>query len=231
MKIISLKKTTSTLDYVQKFIKKQSKIREDLIIVAEMQLHGRGTKNRHFSSPKGGMYLTFLHYHNLMLAKNAFDITKILSLAAIKTLLSFGVNAGIKWPNDIYVNGKKIGGMLITNSFNGDFIDYTIAGIGINVNNDLPEELQDIAISVKQVLGKKIDLKTFIATFIYNLQNPENVGLYDRYLIVLGKKVKVIKPNGDTYFATVSGVLQDGRITLDNGDILTAEEVSIRLDD
>lgn len=228
MKIVTLKSVSSTEDYIRKILKKQQKTREDVVVIAETQKKGRGTKGRSFSSLKGGVYMSCLRFHNGFLAEKAFEINKNISVAVIKTLSTFGVAAKIKWPNDIYVNGKKICGMLINNSLAGDFVDYTVLGIGINVNNDIPEDLKDIATSLKQVLGRNIDEKSVAATFLYNLQNPEKVDLYARYSLVSGKKIKVFPQNGEPYFAVCEEVLPDGRLKLSDGRILTSEEVSIR---
>lgn len=230
MRIITLKKTTSTEDYIRKFLKKQQKTRSDLIVVAKMQTKGRGTKGRAFSSEKGGLYLSILKFHFGLKATDAFKINKDISVAVVKTLLAFGVKATIKWPNDIYVDDKKICGMLINNSFLGDYVDYTVAGIGINVNNLIPDDLSDIAVSMGQILGKEVNLDAVTATLVYNLLNPEKVDLYARYSMILGKKIKVIPCGKEPYFAVATEILPDGRLKTDDGTILTAEEVSVRLD-
>ena len=228
MQIIKLKKTRSTQDYIKKLVKKQRNTREDLFVVSAQQTGGKGTKGRLFSSNKGGVYLSYLHFHTGKKASCAFEINKTTSLAVIKTLLAFGVKAGIKWPNDIYVNGKKICGMLIENTLVGEYLDYSIIGIGLNVNNALEEELAPIATTIKKVTGKEVNLESVLFTLIYNLQNPEKVSLYDDYLLFLGQKISVISRDGTTFTDIIDGVLEDGRLLLKSGKILTAEEISIR---
>ena len=228
MQIIKLKKTRSTQDYIKKLVKKQRNTREDLFVVSAQQTGGKGTKGRSFSSNKGGVYLSYLHFHTGKKAYCAFEINKTTSLAVIKTLLAFGVKAGIKWPNDIYVNGKKICGMLIENTLVGEYLDYSIIGIGLNVNNALEEELAPIATTIKRVTGKEANLESVLFTLIYNLQNPEKVSLYDDYLLFLGQKISVISRDGTTFTDIIDGVLKDGRLLLKSGKILTAEEISIR---
>lgn len=230
MKIIKLKKTSSTEDYIRKLIPKQLKTRENLAVIAETQTGGRGTKGRSFLSPKGGLYMSLLYFHNGLKGEDAFTVNKNVSVAVVKTLLAFGINARIKWPNDIYVSGKKICGMLINNVFSGDYIDYTILGIGINVNNDIPPSLCDIAVSIEQISGKKINLDAAIATLVYNLLNPEKVDLYARYSMILGKMVKVLPLNGEPFFAVAKEILPDGRLMTEDGIVLTSEEVSLKLD-
>lgn len=228
MQIIKLKKTRSTQDYIKKLVKKQRNTREDLFVVSAQQTGGKGTKGRSFSSNKGGVYLSYLHFHTGKKASCAFEINKTTSLAVIKTLLAFGVKAGIKWPNDIYVNGKKICGMLIENTLVGEYLDYSIIGIGLNVNNALEEELAPIATTINKVTGKEANLESVLFTLIYNLQNPEKVSLYDDYLLFLGQKISVISRDGTTFTDIIDGVLEDGRLLLKSGKILTAEEISIR---
>ena len=75
------------------------------------------------------------------------------SVAVCRTLERSGLAPGIKWPNDIYVSGRKICGILIENTFSGRFLSRSIVGIGLNVNNDLPFELREIAISMKEAAG------------------------------------------------------------------------------
>lgn len=65
------------------------------------------------------------------------------SVAVCRTLENYGLTAEIKWPNDVYVQGKKICGILIENVFSGDRISSSVVGIGVNVNNSLPEELKN----------------------------------------------------------------------------------------
>ena len=228
MQIIKLKKTRSTQDYIKKLVKKQRNTREDLFVVSAQQTGGKGTKGRSFSSNKGGVYLSYLHFHTGKKASCAFEINKVTSLAVIKTLLAFGVKAGIKWPNDIYVNGKKICGMLIENTLVDKYLDYSIIGIGLNVNNFLEEELAPIATTIKKVTGKEANLESVLFTLIYNLQNPEKVSLYDDYLLFLGQMISVISRDGTTFTDIIEGVLEDGRLLLKSGKILTAEEISIR---
>lgn len=228
MKIITLKRVSSTEDYIRKILKKQQKTREDAVVIAQVQKNGRGTKGRDFSSLKGGVYLSYLRFHDGFKAADAFKLNEGFSVAVVKTLLAFGIKSGVKWPNDVYASGKKISGMLINNCVKGEYLDYTIVGIGVNVNNEIPSDLADIAISVKQIVGEDCDLGVFTATLILNLENLEEVDLYARYSIVLGKKIKVVPVNGEPYFTVAEKILDDGRLLCSDGKVLSSEEVSVR---
>lgn len=229
MIIYKLKKVKSTQDYAKRLIKKHGPRREDFVVIAQCQTGGKGTKGRSFSSKPGGAYLTAVTFHTAKGGDKCFEVNKSAAMAVIKSLLAFDVKGGIKWPNDVFVNGKKICGMLIENTFIGQYMDYSMVGVGVNVNNDLPDELKDIAISLKDVLGREISLSSFVATLIYNLQNPEDLGLYADYSIILGKNITVTRPDGEVFSACAKEILPDGRLLLDSGEVLTAAEISVRL--
>ncbi len=225
MKIISLDKTTSTNDEVKKYVDGG----ESVAVSATVQTGGRGTKGRTFISQEGGLYVSFLKFYDNLLSKDAHRIVEQTAVAVVKTLMAFGVDAKIKWVNDIYVNGKKICGILTENVFEGEFIKYSVIGIGININNDIAEEIKDIATSTKQVLGKNLDIKAVLMTLIFNLEQKQEDGLYARYSCVLDKKIKVVKPNGEEYFAVAKEILADGRLLLDTGEKLSAAEIKINI--
>ena len=110
MKTIILKKTSSTNDYVKKYIKGG----EDVAVFSYEQTGGKGTKGRSFSSEKGGVYLSVLKFKHALSAANSYRIIADTAVAVVKTLAAFGIDAGIKWPNDVLVDGKKICGRIKT---------------------------------------------------------------------------------------------------------------------
>ena len=224
MRIERLKKIQSTNEYVKKFIKK----REDVIVVADEQSAGMGTKGRSFISEKGGLYFTKLSFHNNFLASNSWQIMAGAALAVVKTLLAFGIDAKIKWPNDIIVNGKKICGILITNSFCGQNVDYSIVGIGLNVNNQIASEIQDIATSMKEALGDEVNLESVFLTLTLNLSSCADLNEYRAYSAVIGKKLTVIR--GENSFESLAeDILPNGALKLSNGELLYAGELNLKI--
>ncbi len=222
MKTIFLKKTGSTNDY----LKKIKRPKEDLLVIASEQSGGRGTKGRSFISEKGGVYLSLLRLFPCK-AKDSFSIMTNSAVAVVKTLHAFDIDAKIKWPNDILVNGKKICGILIENVFEGENVCRSIVGIGINVNNEIAEEIKDIAISTKQILGRELALPTVTATLAYNLYAPSTFEEYKKSLLFIGEEVTIITQKS-TYKAIIDDVLPNGNLKLKNGEVLTCAEVSIR---
>lgn len=198
---------------------------EDTAIIAREQTGGKGTKGRSFSSPRGGVYLSLVRYYPCK-AENSFSLMIASCMAVVKTLEFYGVRADVKWPNDVFLNGKKICGILIKNSFEGENVKKSITGIGVNVNNDIPKDLADIAINLKSVVGE-VDIDEFYKRLIENLYADYSVDEYRSRNIVLGKEITVIK-NGETRKAVAEDVAADGSLVLKGGERLFYGEVTIR---
>lgn len=198
---------------------------EDTAIIAREQTGGKGTKGRSFSSPRGGVYLSLVRYYPCK-AENSFSLMIASCMAVVKTLELFGVSAGVKWPNDVFLNGKKICGILIKNSFEGENVKKSITGIGVNVNNDIPKDIADIAINLKSVVGE-VDIDEFYKRLIENLYADYSVDEYRSRNIVLGKEITVIK-NGESRKAVAEDVAADGSLVLKGGERLFYGEVTIR---
>lgn len=223
MKIIELEVTESTNDEVKKYWD----LGEDIAVFARRQTGGRGSKGRSFSSPEGGIYISFIKHYRGLKAEKAYEVTEDISLSVALTLRAFGVKAEIKWPNDVYVGKKKICGMLTQNEIKNGYVEKTLCGVGINVNNDLPIELDGIATSLKKELGREVDLKSVLFTLVFNLEKFQNVELYPSFSCVAGKKVKVFEPQKEAYEEKVDEILPDGRLKLANGKILSVAEIKL----
>ena len=198
---------------------------EDTAIIAREQTGGKGTKGRSFSSLRGGVYLSLVRCYPCK-AENSFSLMIASCMAVVKTLELYGVSAGVKWPNDVFLNGKKICGILIKNSFEGENVKKSITGIGVNVNNDIPKDLADIAINLKSVVGE-VDIDEFYKRLIENLYADYSVDEYRSRNIVLGKEITVIK-NGESRKSVAEDVAADGSLVLKGGERLFYGEVTIR---
>lgn len=188
MKRIFLEEIDSTNEYA----KARRDGGENLLIVAQRQTGGRGTKGRSFSSQKGGVYLSLLTFYHEFPALNAFEIMQGAAAAACETLAFFGVKPKIKWPNDVYVNGKKICGILIENALKGKYIASSVVGIGLNVCNELPDELSSIATTLFLQTGKKIDVERVIDKLVDFLTEENIHEKYAQYLGWLGEEVALV---------------------------------------
>lgn len=133
-KIIHLDQVDSTNNYAAN-LQKAGKIEHGTVILSDEQTAGRGQLGTQWHSKPAENLLcsVFLLPDNLSVHQQ-FMLTQYASLSVLKVLGKIGIEARIKWPNDLYVTGKKISGMLIENTIRGEFISSTIVGIGLNVN-------------------------------------------------------------------------------------------------
>lgn len=215
----------STNDYC-----KQNDDGKDMVVIAKEQTLGRGTKGRSFISADGGLYLSIMRHFNNFKVQNAFKIMINTAVAVCKTLENYGVNPTIKWPNDVLINGKKISGTLIENTFSGDNISRSIVGIGININNSLSSEIENIATSLSQELSKIFNVEEVIELLLKNLEKDYTLQDYTSKIDWLGKTINVISGE-KTLIATAKGVSQDGRLIciVDGKEMaFSSAEVSVR---
>lgn len=121
------------------------------LLIAERQEKARGRMGRAWSSPHGGIWLSIILRPNLA-PQEAPKLTMMTAVAVTEAIIEkTGINARIKWPNDILIDGEKACGILTEMSAEMDAVNYVIVGIGINVNNeDFPSELKNKSICLKQ---------------------------------------------------------------------------------
>lgn len=225
MKIIELDSVNSTNEYIKNLDG------TDIIVCAKRQTGGKGTKGRSFSSFEGGLYISLLRRPEKFKADKAFKIMINASVAVCETLKSFGVNPVIKWANDVLINGKKICGTLIENTVSSNLITCYIVGMGININNALPAEIEDIATSLKKETGKAFSVEDVKSKLCENLQKEYSVNRYKSYINWFDKKVKLLI-DGKEIFAVAKDVDETGRLTCEiDGEIkkISSAEVSLRI--
>ena len=197
--------------------------REGDVIVARVQTHGRGRFGRKWYSPEGGLWLSAVLKNNSI---NSIEAC----LAVLKTLKKFLKNVGIKYPNDIFVNEKKICGILTETKK-----EIAVVGIGININNKLPEFLN--ATSLKAETGKKYDIFELLLELLEEYENimemerEKKVEEFRENMIILGKRVKVHLINEEITGTAVNVddnfnllLLVDGEIVKINaGDVIVLD--------
>lgn len=145
---------------------------EGTVIVAEEQTSGRGRLGRSWSSRgRKGIYASVILKPDMEPA-NAAKLTLLGAAAVALALADCGIEALIKWPNDIIIDGKKAAGILTEMSSELGIVNHIILGIGINVNQsveEIPPELIDKATSLKAASGKPIQRKHLIALVLNRL--------------------------------------------------------------
>ncbi|MBQ8041539.1 MAG: biotin--[Lachnospiraceae bacterium] len=217
---------------------------DDLLVVADGQTLGKGRRGRTWESPKG----TNLYFSVLLKPNIAPDKASMITLVAAYSVAKVirektGLDAKIKWPNDIVVGKKKVCGILTEMSMERDYIHYVVVGIGINVNEEnFPAELEEMATSLKKEKGSLISRANLLCDILLQFEEDyikflaiEDLGPfldeYNKILVNKGALVKVLDPKGE-FSGIAGGIGADGRLIVfkENGQIETvyAGEVSVR---
>jgi BirA family biotin operon repressor/biotin-[acetyl-CoA-carboxylase] ligase len=167
MKILEFEKLEST----QKKAKEIAKEAEPwTVVLAKEQTGGYGRKGNFWYSPKGGLYFS------VILPKTKIEdlqILTILTAFCVAKILKedFKLEPFIKLPNDVYVNGKKICGILTENIILGKEVKNSIIGIGLNTNIEkIPRDLENIATSIKIELKKEVENKELLKKIFEELK-------------------------------------------------------------
>jgi BirA family biotin operon repressor/biotin-[acetyl-CoA-carboxylase] ligase len=241
-KVITFDSIDSTNKYGKKIALEGEK--EGTVIISEEQKAGKGRRGRNWvSPPREGIWMSIILRPNTA-PENASMITLVAGLAVCKAIREItSLEAMIKWPNDIVINGKKICGLLTEMNSEIDFINFVIVGIGINVNiSKFPSELKEIATSLllegNSPYNRKIIVKRTLELFedYYNtyLETEDLTNIideYNDYCININRKVEVISKK-ENILGTVKNVTKKGEliVTNSNGDdmIVTSGEVSVR---
>lgn len=238
-----------TVDSTSSYLKDLEDAPDGTVVIAKTQTGGRGRMGRSFYSPKeGGIYLSVL----LRNAGPGFpaDLTTVAAALSLRKALleTTGTEASLKWVNDVYLRGYKIGGILTEGTFDmkSGVLREIIIGCGINLNTEaFPPELEDIASSVYLLTGRKHDPHAVIASLLNHLEGYlERIGNdpasvlteYRRYLLYLGEEITVT-----SYGKTLKGILKDinekGNLILETWDeergikkemVMSSGEISIR---
>lgn len=148
------------------------------IIISKTQRMGRGRNNNSWISPKGGLWMSIILKPDISTDKVQY-LTLIAGISLSKTINeNFDLKSKIKWPNDVYINDKKISGILTESHITKQSVDYLILGIGVNINNsksDLNRNLRETATSLKDELKHKIDIFDFLNKFLKNMEYYYNI--------------------------------------------------------
>lgn len=215
-----------------------------LLVVADGQTLGKGRRGREWESPKG----TNLYFSMLLKPNFSPDKASMVTLVAAYSVAAVirentGLDAKIKWPNDIVVDKKKVCGILTEMSMERDYIHHIVVGIGINVNEEeFPSELEGMATSLKNEKGSIVSranllsdillqFETDYATFLEAESLKPFVDEYNKMLVNKGSLVKVLDPKGE-FSGIAGGIGEDGMLIVfkENGQIekVYAGEVSVR---
>lgn len=198
MKIIHFKKVTSTNAAAKDHPE------DGVVIVADVQTHGRGRHSRTWHSPPGGLWCSVVLEHDPDPSLNLAA-----ALAISKTFEYFGLETKLKWPNDVHIDNKKICGIL--SETEGKFL---IIGIGVNLNNtDFPEDIPGTSYFAET--GEKINRFDFLEKFIEIFNTTYDIDFLDeyrRYSSTIGSRVTI--KDGEDLTGIALDIDNEGRLLL-----------------
>lgn len=240
--VVYLYETDSTNNDAKRLAEEGAK--EGTLVVADFQSGGKGRRGRSWVTPHKTSIAMSIIVKPQIRPDKASMLTLVIGMAAAKAIQkNTGLDAKIKWPNDVVVNGKKVTGILTELSMEMERIHYVVIGTGINANvEEFPEELGGVATSLLLETGKKTDraaiicdtMKFFEEYYEKFVQAQDMGPLMEEYnglLINRNRGVRVLEP-GMEFDGTARGIDELGRLLVETQDgsvkKIYAGEVSVR---
>ena len=222
--IYHIAETTSTND-----LAREERYGHGDVICAERQTAGRGQRGHTWMSPEGvNLLFSVVLCPTFLPAGEQFLLSQAVALALVDTLGTCGIDARIKWTNDIYVGDKKLVGILIEHSYSGPTLARTIAGIGINVNQRAFNPALPNPVSMAVASGRTFDRREVLESFYAccmgrydQLVRGEKAALQEEYrkrMYRLGETHPYRRPDGTLVEAVLEGVRPSGELILRHAD-------------
>ena len=214
------------------------------VVVTEFQGTGHGRLSRVWFCPKGeGVLFSVILRPTSFLPQEAPKCTLLAAVAVARAIRGLGIDVGIKWPNDILADGRKLVGILTEMSAEMERIHYIVIGTGINVNIDADEfspEIQDTATSLSILAGHAIDRRALLAAILREMeslyaavQREGFAPVFDAWRelsVTLGQEVRVLGVN-ETFEGRAKDIDETGALLVETPEgcrRVLAGDVSIR---
>jgi BirA family biotin operon repressor/biotin-[acetyl-CoA-carboxylase] ligase len=196
--------TTASTQAAARLLLEQGVARVGHAVVADQQTAGRGRQGREWLSPLGGLYATFIVPHDDLLSVRA-------GVAAAAALEEFGVRVQLKWPNDLLVGKRKLGGILVET-------DATVARVGVGINLtacpvDGAASLADLGIRA----SRGAIIRAVYRELVANRQDPDIVDRYRAVCATLGRSVRIDIGAGHTIEGRAAAIDALGRLVVKSG--------------
>lgn len=243
--LIVLEEVTSTNDYLKQLLSNIKPLPEATAIMANRQVRGKGQRgNVWIDEPYATLALSFVLYPQELPVRQAFNLNMFVCIAIQNWVSKLLPLAQIKWPNDIYVGNKKLGGVLIENQLSGSLIRSTVIGIGINIKQQsFPVTIRDKATSLyleKPSIAKQslehyaLSLLSTITTYYEHIDLRGTRHLLDLYNRTLFRRgiLASFEIQGETVIGIIQGVESNGKlnIIIDNQErLFDLKEISFKL--
>ena len=174
---------------------------ENVVVLSDTQTGGRGRLDRDWVSPSGGIWLSVL----IRPTVPTFDapvFTLAAAVATVQALEETGVDAGIKWPNDVLVGNRKVAGILTEMEGEADRVSWLVVGIGINANVDIGKLPTDRGVTSLEAETGPVDRRAItqrlLSAFYQLQQRPDDIlTAWRTHAVTLGQRVRVTTPDGE----------------------------------
>lgn len=217
--------------------------REGTVVVAEEQLEGRGRLGRQWYSPQGGIWVSIILKPQIR-PDRAYQLTQVAAVAAVKAVHGVtSLAAGIKWPNDIIIKGKKVCGILTEMNAEADIINYIILSLGVNANackGALPGDLKKKITFLSDEYGGPVSRKAFLATLLLEIEKGYLEFLEKgfrsvaedcrKFSVILGREVR-ISQMGKIFQGKAVGITDEGILIVETPEKkieIISGDVSVR---
>ena len=223
---------------------RDEKYREGDVVWADFQTAGRGQRGHEWHSRKGeNLTFSVVLEPTFVPIAEQFSVSEVVALSLVDMLAEYGIEAKIKWTNDIYVGDRKLVGILIEHSLAPTSLRRTIVGVGINVNQTEFDASLPNPVSMAQLLGRELDAEQVLKCFLNHLQHnyetlreikneelriknssnsqlkSDRCSLHDRYNALLYRKNEYhtyALPSGEKFSAKIVGTAPSGALQLEN---------------
>ncbi len=198
---------------------------EGTVVVADRQTAGRGRIKRLWLSPEGSIAISIILRPDISCLPY---LVMVASLAVVHSIeWATGLEPQIKWPNDVLIGNKKVSGILIENGLRGENVDYSILGIGININLKVSgfPDIAGIATSLSDELGRHVLRLGLVRRLLVEVERlylaaKQGEPVFEEWrdrLVTLGKRVQ-LRSGKDTYRGIAQSVKPDGSLILRQPD-------------
>jgi BirA family transcriptional regulator, biotin operon repressor / biotin---[acetyl-CoA-carboxylase] ligase len=225
--LVKLIKVDSTSNYLKTLLSNFKPLPQGTVIMADEQFAGRGQSNQKWLS-QAGKNLTFSIFlvPHFLAVHQQFKLNQAITLGITDCLIKLlGNNCKVKWPNDIYFNEDKIGGVLIENTVRGNKISESVIGIGLNVNQTQFDTALKNANSLANILGVDFDLMALLGDILLAIEirylelavgNLSVLDIAFTQRLFRFKQLCQFYDGKQIFWATIIGVSNTGLLILEN---------------
>ncbi|MBE7175681.1 MAG: biotin--[acetyl-CoA-carboxylase] ligase [Mucilaginibacter polytrichastri] len=225
-KFVHFAEIGSTNDFLKDKLANSEPLPDGTVIMADSQTAGRGQAGSRWHSAAGrNITASILFYPSKLAVNQQFDLNRAVSIALCETLRTFsGADVRIKWPNDLFVSGRKLCGMLIENTLSGGRIRASVVGFGINVNQaDFPDDAGG-PVSLVKIMGVESDRLALLGLLCSAIERKYLELLDGRHdhlraeydgLLLNMQKNAAFRAGERTFQGRITGTTPEGQLKMD----------------